>query len=154
VIARLAILAVVALSACTPWRADPSKSTEVELADDLSPGQVDGVHAAIEEINTAVGREVFHVKGDHAGYQGHVTVTTLAPHKGEAQTFLRQHFARIRLGQTSYRWVIAHELLHTLLGGDSQHSTDKDDLFYPLTSRHSTLTEATIARIEARMEDR
>jgi hypothetical protein len=151
---RILLLAVLLLSsACTPWRADAGKSTEVELSDDLSAEQVAGVHAAIEEINTAVGREVFHVKGEHAGYMGHVTITTLAPEKGEAQTFLRQHFARIRLGKASKPWLIAHELLHTLLGGDSQHSTDRDDLFYPFTSSHSTLTDATIARIDARMEE-
>jgi hypothetical protein len=151
----LVLLVVCLLAACELWSADPNRSTEVELSSDLSPAQAAAVHNAVLEVNAAVGREVFHVRGEHAGYAGHVTVTTESPACDgcDAETKLRPLAARIRLGKESRSRVVAHELLHTILGGASEHSRDPVDLFYRKVCPNAYLTDATLSRIHALMEE-
>jgi hypothetical protein len=137
------------LTGCSPFVADPNGSTEVELADDLSTRQVVAVHNAVLEVNAAVGREVFTVRGDHVGRRGHVTVNTKkAPQGYDAYTHMYPFRAEINLGSTDDNNMVLHELIHVILGGAHAHSHDPEDVFYPKVRDSQTITAPTVIRMQ------
>lgn len=137
------------LAGCGPFTANPHGPTEVELSDSLSAAQVVAVHNAVLEVNVAVGREVFVVRGEHFGRRGHVTVNDAAPPKGfDAYTHMYSARAEINLGSTQDHNMVLHELIHVILGGEGAHSHDPEDVFFPKVRDTQTLTEATVIRMQ------
>jgi hypothetical protein len=146
-VVRVVVLSM--LTGCSPFAADPDGSTEVELGDDLSTEQVVAVHNAVLEVNAAVGREVFTVRGDHLGRRGHVSVNTKRAPKGyDAYTHMYPFRAEINLGSTHDDNMVLHELIHVILGGDHAHSHDPEDVFYPKVRDSQTLTAPTVIRMQ------
>jgi hypothetical protein len=144
---RVVLLSV--LTGCSPFVADPNGSTEVELGDDLSTRQIVAVHNAVLEVNAAVGREVFTVRGDHLGRRGHVTVNTKQAPKGyDAYTHMYPFRAEINLGETDDDNMVLHELIHVILGGERAHSQDPEDVFFPRVRNTQTLTAPTVIRMQ------
>ncbi len=143
------ILLLGALAGCAPFQADPDGSTEVELDSDLSNEQVVAVYNAVLELNAAVGREVFTVRGEHFGRRGHVTVNRRKAPKGfDAYTHLYSSRAEINLGTVHDHNMVVHELIHVMLGGEHAHSHDPDDVFFPKVRDSQTLTEPTVIRMQ------
>lgn len=141
------------VSGCTPFLADAGGSaTELELSDDLSADQVAGIYNAALELNASVGRQVFVFKGEHFGRRGHVTINAHKPPSGfDAYTQFYKDRSEIHLGSSTEAYVILHELIHTILGGQKEHSQDPADIFFARVNSHQVLTDATLERIDARM---
>ncbi|HEX5655961.1 MAG TPA: hypothetical protein VFX59_02150, partial [Polyangiales bacterium] len=104
---------------------------------------------AVLEVNAAVGREVFVVRGEHLGRKGHVTVNNNAAPRGyDAYTHMYAFRAEINLGTTDDRNMVLHELIHVILGGERAHSQDPEDVFFPKVRDSQTITEPTVIRMQ------
>ncbi|MET0287296.1 MAG: hypothetical protein ABW352_22615 [Polyangiales bacterium] len=143
------LLWVGALSGCEPFAADPNGPTQVELTGDLTTAQVVAVHNAVLEVNMAVGREVFIVRGDHFGRRGRVTINAARAPKGyDAYTHMYPSRAEINLGATDDQNMVVHELIHVILGGEHAHSQDPADVFFPRVRDSQTITTPTVIRMQ------
>jgi hypothetical protein len=143
------MLLLAVLAGCEPFAAAPEAATQVELAGDLTTEQVVAVHNAVLEVNMAVGREVFIVRGDHFGRRGRVTVNAARAPKGfDAYTHMYPSRAEINLGATTDHNMVLHELIHVILGGEHAHSQDPADVFFPRVRDSQTLTAPTVIRMQ------